>query len=159
MIVVIAAVAVVGVMLLALLSTTANSSKWTDREVAEFKAETAAETEVAAGDLLHGLTGQAKEGGGAAPMENLDLSSLGSGTEAQMDGMLPEAFSSPFSDDGGLDPSTGLPTPEYGGNRKVDDNEFDTTVAGLAGTISGGDISVVQPGWKERVRSDNKLND
>ncbi len=153
MIVVIAAVAVVGVMLLALLSNTVNSSKWTDREVAELKVETAAS------DLWPGLTGQAKEGGGPTPMENLYLSYSGSGTEGQMDGMMPEAFPSPFSDDGGLDPSTGLPTPEYGGNRKVDDNEFDTTVAGMAGTISGGDISVVAPALKETVRRDNKLHD
>ncbi len=160
MIVVIAAVAVVGVTLLALLSTTVNSSKWTDREVAEFKVEIAAGTAVAdvASDLGTGLAGQAQEHG-STPMESLHLDYLGSGTETQMGGMMPEAFPSPFSDDGGLDPSTGLPTPEYGGNRKVDDHEFDTTVAGMVGTISGGNISVVQPGWKERVRSDNKLND
>lgn len=93
------------------------------------------------------------------PMENLYLDYLAGGPEAQVDGALPETFPSPFTDNGGLDLATGLPTPEYGGNRKVDDNEFDTTVAGMVGTISGGDISVVGTRSADRIRNGSKLND
>lgn len=94
-----------------------------------------------------------------APMENLYLDYLADGTDEQVDGMLPETFPSPFSDNGGVDLSTGLPTPEFGGNRKVDDNEFDITVAGMVGSISGGDISVIEPGWADRIKTGKKLND
>lgn len=91
--------------------------------------------------------------------ENLYLDYLANGTEAQVDGTLPESFPSPFSDNGGVDMNTGQPTPEFGGNRKVDDNEFDATVAGMVGTVSGGDISVIGTKSADRIRTGKKLND
>ena len=93
------------------------------------------------------------------PMENLYLDYLSDGMESQVDGALPDSFPSPFADNGGIDLATGQPTPEFGGNRRVDPNEFDTTVAGMSGTISGGDISVIVGGWQDRIRTGKKLND
>ncbi|MEM8713041.1 MAG: hypothetical protein AAGG01_19000, partial [Planctomycetota bacterium] len=79
-----------------------------------------------------------------APFQNLYLDYL-NGTE-QIDGEMPDSFPIPFRDDGGFDPSTGDPTAAGEGNRQVDDNEFSSTVAGFAGSISGGRIGVSPPG-------------
>lgn len=91
--------------------------------------------------------------------ENLYLDYLANGDEGQVDGLLPSSFPSPFPDNGGIDMTTGQSTPEYGGNRQVDQNEFLAATAGADGTISGGTISTVGKKWADRVTSDAVLND
>ncbi len=90
--------------------------------------------------------------------ENLYLDYLANGEEGQVDGMLPSSFPSPFPDNGGIDMATGQSTPEYGGNRKVDTNEFLAATAGVNGSISGGTISTIGKKWNERVNNNSKLN-
>ena len=92
------------------------------------------------------------------PMENLYLDYLAGPPEAQVDGFLPSSFPSPFPDNGGIELASGDPTPEFGGNRKVDLNEFDVATAGLSGSISGGTISVIEKKWNKRVRNKSGLN-
>ncbi|MEZ6014334.1 MAG: hypothetical protein R3F49_04420 [Planctomycetota bacterium] len=62
------------------------------------------------------------------------------------DGFLPSSFPSPFPDNGGVDEATGEVLAAQAGNRIVDDEEFMTTVARSKGTVSGGRISIVEPG-------------
>ncbi|MEM8711312.1 MAG: hypothetical protein AAGG01_10195, partial [Planctomycetota bacterium] len=83
------------------------------------------------------------------PYENLYVDYLDE-TE-QVDGTLPETFPPPFLDDGGVDLVTGDPTPAGADNRIIDDNEFDSSVAGYRGSITGGAVSVVAPG--DRITS------
>lgn len=64
---------------------------------------------------------------------------------SMVDGALPADFPPPFSDDGGLDPSTGAPSSTGAGNRRVDPGEFYAATKGFRGTISGGRIYVVPP--------------
>ncbi|MEM9801198.1 MAG: hypothetical protein AAGA20_12805 [Planctomycetota bacterium] len=83
-----------------------------------------------------------------APYENLYLNYFDN--PEPIDGVLPETFPLPFRDDGGYEVATGTATPEAGeGNRQVDPNEFDATVASFSGSIAGGRIGVA-PG-SERV--------
>lgn len=77
------------------------------------------------------------------PLENLYTNYLGA--EEQVDGDLPTEFPSPFPDDGGFDYINGVATPELGGNRIVDQNEFQATVAGFSGTVAGGTIGLLDP--------------
>ncbi|MEZ5973929.1 MAG: hypothetical protein R3E96_03525 [Planctomycetota bacterium] len=92
------------------------------------------------------------------PMENLYLDYLAGGDEAQIDGVLPSSFPSPFPDNGGIDPLTKLPTPEFGGNRKVDSNEFLAATAGTGGAVSGGSVSVMKKDWTGRITNDDRLH-
>jgi len=64
----------------------------------------------------------------------------------QVDGVMPKTFPLPFPDDGGLDPSTLLPTPGGADNRVVDDNEFAASVANVNGRASGGNIRLLPHG-------------
>lgn len=59
-----------------------------------------------------------------------------------VDGMMPDTFPLPFSDDGGIDPNTGMPSAAGEGNRIVDDEEFYAKTSGFGGSISGGKIGV-----------------
>ncbi|MCA8944456.1 MAG: hypothetical protein KDB80_17975 [Planctomycetes bacterium] len=71
--------------------------------------------------------------------ENYDATSM-------VDGELPATFPPPFPDDGGIDPLTDDPTPTVGnGNRMVDDNEYYAATKEFHGTISGGQIFVLDP--------------
>ncbi len=83
------------------------------------------------------------DAGNPERFENLYLDYFNLG---QIDGMLPETFPPPFPDDGGYDLLTGSDLTAGTGNRAVDDAEFEATVAGFAGSLSGGSIGVVPPG-------------
>lgn len=61
---------------------------------------------------------------------------------------LPTSFPSPFPDNGGYDPVTGQPRTDLADNGIVDDSEFFSAVAGSAGNIGGGKISVIPVGDK-----------
>ena len=64
-----------------------------------------------------------------------------------VDGVLPDRFPLPFRDDGGVDTTTGNATPDQGAdNRRVDQNEFEATVATFAGSLAGGKIGVTNAG-------------
>ena len=109
------------------------------------------------GQLIHGSLNPANAIT-PQPGENLYLDYLAGGEEGQVDGMLPSSFPSPFPDNGGIDMASGETTPEYGGNRKVDKNEFEAATAGVNGSISGGTISVMGKRWADRVNNNSKLN-
>lgn len=66
--------------------------------------------------------------------------------EGDTDHVLPDSFPPPFPDNGGIDPITGEERPELAGNRVVDDSEFFAAVANSAGSVSGGNVSVVPKG-------------
>ena len=76
---------------------------------------------------------------------------------SQTDLTLPDAFPSPFPDNGGIDIATGTPRPDLAGNRIVDDSEFAATVTGSSGTVSGGNISVIPIGTKITKQRDRQL--
>ncbi|MEZ6015164.1 MAG: hypothetical protein R3F49_08630 [Planctomycetota bacterium] len=82
--------------------------------------------------------------GAPSPFENLYLDYFG--FAEQIDGTLPDTFPPPFPDDGGYDLVTGDDLTAGTGNRVVDDQEFEATVATFGGGISGGLIGVVDPG-------------
>lgn len=66
---------------------------------------------------------------------------------AQMvDGGLPVSFPPPFPDNGGIDPDTNLPVPGAANNNVVDPSEFAAIAAGMEGEITGGAISIFEPG-------------
>ena len=56
---------------------------------------------------------------------------------------LPDSFPSPFPDNGGFDPGSGKGNADEAGNRIIDDLEFESAVRGSNGTISGGNITVL----------------
>ncbi len=73
------------------------------------------------------------------PLENLYLA-YGQDPDKMVDGLFPTDFPPVFPDNGGVSPN--VPSSDRG-NRIIDDSEFNATVAGVAGSISGGKISVV----------------
>lgn len=79
------------------------------------------------------------------PLENLYLD-YSTEYPDMVDGPLPTQFPPPFPDDGGIDPTTGLPDPTGAGNRRVDPNEFQSLAEFAEGSISGGAIQVVTHG-------------
>ena len=95
---------------------------------------------------LHSTNLSPATGATLLPGENLYLDYFANGVDGMVDGVLPEAFPSPFPDDGGYDPVTRAATPELGGNRVVDHNEFMTTVGKSRGSISGGTIGTSPAG-------------
>ncbi len=78
--------------------------------------------------------------------ENLYLDYLSAGATAQVDGELPDYFPSPFPDNGGFDPDTGLATPGLADNRILDRNEFIAATGSANGSIAGGSVAVVPQG-------------
>lgn len=60
-----------------------------------------------------------------------------------VDGKLPQSFPPPFPDDGGIDPTTHLPTSGGAGNKIVDPNEFYAEAQNASGSLSGGSIHLV----------------
>ena len=66
--------------------------------------------------------------------------------EPMDDGELPSSFPPPFADNGGVDPSTGLPDTTGADNRQVDAFEFHATTASFTGSVSGGTIHAVPVG-------------
>ena len=75
------------------------------------------------------------------PMENLYLN-YPSAYEDMVDGGLPKSFPPPIPDDGGVDPSTGIPSGAGAGNKMVDDEEFFASTASSEGSLTSGFISV-----------------
>ena len=92
-----------------------------------------------------------------APDVNLFLDFFSYGPDAEPGFDLPGRFPTPFTDNGGFDFTTNTPRPDLAGNRIVDDSEFDVTVKGLAGSISGGQISVISKGTKVANASDMSM--
>ncbi len=78
--------------------------------------------------------------------ENLYLDYLANGDEGQVDGALPGYFPSPFPDNGGYDPATGVATPGLADNRVLDRNEFLASAQAAIGSLSGGRSAVVPEG-------------
>ncbi len=78
--------------------------------------------------------------------ENLYLDYLAGGEEGQVDGALPGYFPSPFPDNGGYDPATGIATPSLADNRVLDTNEFLASAQSAVGSLSGGRAAVVPKG-------------
>ena len=76
-----------------------------------------------------------------APLENLYLD-YPTEYKDMVDGGLPVGFPAPIPDDGGIDPSTGLPSGVGAGNGYVDDNEFYATALQADGAITAGIITV-----------------
>lgn len=64
----------------------------------------------------------------------------------QVDGFLPDAFPSPFPDDGGFDFTTGQAVDENAGNRILDDSEFEAIARLADGSLSAGTIAVSPEG-------------
>ena len=79
------------------------------------------------------------------PWENLYLA-YASEYAAQVDGYLPDHFPSPFADDGGMDPATGVFDGSGAGNKRVDDSEFHDVASGAIGSITAGTVNVTDPG-------------
>lgn len=71
------------------------------------------------------------------------------------DSFLPSSFPPPFPDNGGYDPVTGTVLSGQAKNRIVDDEEFNATVGGSNGKMSGGKISVLDPA--DRVDTGGEL--
>jgi hypothetical protein len=63
-----------------------------------------------------------------------------------VDGNLPPGFPAPIPDDGGLDPSTGLPDPMSIENKLIDDFEFDALALEATGSITAGMVTIVEEG-------------
>jgi hypothetical protein len=80
----------------------------------------------------------------AVPLENLYLD-YKNDYAAQVDGYLPDTFPSPFPDDGGVDPLTGLFDEAAVGNKKVDESEFLEVAASAMGSVSG-TVNLTEPG-------------
>ena len=85
----------------------------------------------------------------------LDFFSLGEDDTPGFD--LPRSFPAPFTDNGGFDFTLNTPRPDLAGNRIIDDSEFEVTVRGLAGSISGGRISVISKGTQVANASDMSI--
>ncbi|MEM9382573.1 MAG: hypothetical protein AAGB93_21650 [Planctomycetota bacterium] len=97
------------------------------------------------GDLVHeGL--RVFDSASPDASANLYLDFFSYGADAAFGLNLPETFPAPFADNGGYDFATGSPMPELADNGIIDDSEFEVTIAGLSGTMSGGTIAVVPPG-------------
>ncbi|RLE20752.1 MAG: hypothetical protein DRJ50_10245, partial [Actinobacteria bacterium] len=88
------------------------------------------------------------------PNVNLFLDFFSYGPDAEPGFDLPGSFPAPFTDNGGFDFTLNAPRPDLAGNRIVDDSEFEVTVKGLAGSISGGRISVIPEGTQIANASD-----
>ncbi|MEM9381588.1 MAG: hypothetical protein AAGB93_16655, partial [Planctomycetota bacterium] len=82
------------------------------------------------------------------PSANLFLDFFSYGKDAAFGQELPTSFPAPFTDNGGFDFVTNAPRPDLAGNRIIDDTEFQATVHGVTGSMSGGTISVITKGTK-----------
>lgn len=91
----------------------------------------------------------------ADPKDPTVVPNLFLGEEALGDGFLPSSFPLPFPDNGGYDAVTGTVLTAQARNRIVDDEEFQATVGGSTGRMSGGKITVLDA--TERVDSAAEL--
>ncbi|MEM6572282.1 MAG: hypothetical protein AAF957_27955 [Planctomycetota bacterium] len=80
------------------------------------------------------------------PTANLFLDYFSYGKDAAFGQELPSRFPTPFTDNGGFDFALQAPRPDLAANRIIDDTEFDATVYGMNGSMSGGAISVMAKG-------------
>lgn len=100
------------------------------------------------GDIIEepfGLAAFSPAGDPPGPFENLYLDYPLAYAD-QVDGYLPDHFPSPFADDGGIDPETGLHDEAAAGNRIVDDSEFLEVAASANGEITAGIVNLTAPG-------------
>src|SRR5262245_392345 len=111
----------------------------------------------AEGNILEGSFGLGLGPFSPSPQPPIPLENLYLGYEndyaAQVDGYLPDHFPSPFPDDGGVDPVSGLFDTGAVGNKRVDDSEFLEVAASAMGRVSG-IVNMTGPGEVIDVAAD-----